>query len=68
MKTKDCKKEKDRINKQEIERSEKEYNGFVSAFKEGNCFYCGKKLNYFNKEKPCFHWFCKDFLSVVVLS
>lgn len=48
--------EKDRINKQEIERSEKEYEGFVSAFKEKKCFYCNQKLDYFNKKEPCFHW------------
>jgi hypothetical protein len=48
--------EKDRISKQENEISEKEYNGFASAFKKGYCFYCNQKLSYFNREKPCFHW------------
>lgn len=46
----------DEINKKDLEESEKEYNGFVSAFKLGECFYCGGELDSFNKEKPCFHW------------
>jgi len=48
--------ERDKINKKELERSEKEYNSFVSAFKQGECFYCSEKIDTFNKEKPCFHW------------
>jgi hypothetical protein len=46
----------DKINKEELERSEKEYTEFVSAFKQGKCSYCGENLDYFNKYKPCVHW------------
>src|SRR3989344_3360006 len=46
----------DKINKDELERAEKEYNKFVSEFKLGKCSYCGENLDYFNKDKPCFHW------------
>ncbi len=53
----DLSKEKiEELNKKTLEESEQEYNHFVSAFKGGNCFYCDKKLDYFDKEKPCFHW------------
>jgi len=46
----------EKINKKILENSEKEYNNFVSKFKEGKCSYCKENLNSFNFQNPCFHW------------
>jgi len=45
-----------KINEKNLEESEKEYNEFVLAFKRGKCSYCEEDLDYFNNDKPCFHW------------
>ena len=33
------------------------YKEFTEGLKIGKCFICGVKMDSFEEEKPCFHWF-----------
>jgi hypothetical protein len=44
------------INRQEQERTEKDWQEFNVAFKAGVCGICGKSLLTFSTASPCLHW------------
>ena len=47
----------DRKNQEQIRESEEMYKDFQNAYKMNCCSLCGNKLEYFNENEPCFHWF-----------
>ena len=49
--------EKDRITRLQNEEDERVYNDFIVGLKEGKCSLCGNKMDSFEENKPCFHWF-----------
>jgi ssDNA-binding Zn-finger/Zn-ribbon topoisomerase 1 len=46
-------------NKKQLEENQRVYNEFKAAYKKGICSLCGKPMNSFEEDKPCFHWFLK---------
>lgn len=47
----------DRQNKLQAEQNKRVYDEFIEGLKAGKCFLCGEQMNYFDSNKPCFHWF-----------
>lgn len=46
----------DKINTAQLKKDREDYNDFVEKLARGECKYCGKNLDYFNKKETCFHW------------
>ena len=47
----------DRKNREQLEENERVYNEFKDSLKTGICFLCGGKMDSFDEDTPCFHWF-----------
>lgn len=46
----------DKINQKNIQRAKKQYEEFLTGFKNGECYLCRKRLDFFNEKEPCLHW------------
>lgn len=42
--------------KQDQVAKQEEFDDFLSYAKRGECYVCGKKLDYFDRSEPCAHW------------
>jgi hypothetical protein len=49
--------EVDRQMRLQAENNARVYKEFTDGLKIGKCFLCGGKIDSFEKERPCFHWF-----------
>lgn len=47
----------EKINKEQIAQNEAFYKDFKEAYKKNCCSLCGNRIDYFNKNEKCFHWF-----------
>jgi hypothetical protein len=64
-KDKDLRKFIESIPQEEIDRNtclqdeenKRIYNDFIVGLKAGKCFLCGGEMDFFEENKPCFHWF-----------
>ena len=45
-----------KLNKQELEYSAKEYKKFKKALANGRCYLCGQSLDFFDENNQCIHW------------
>lgn len=48
-----------KFNKRQIQEHKEYYNDFINALILDCCSLCGNRLNYFNENEKCFHWFLK---------
>lgn len=46
----------ERLNREAVERTERDYASFIDAFGRGECSLCGESLTHFDRNKPCLHW------------
>jgi hypothetical protein len=51
--------ERNKISEENIRQTQAEYTEFLSAFRIGECYICGKPLSSFSKKAPCIHWLLK---------
>ncbi|MGY5351133.1 hypothetical protein ACXGQW_00930 [Wenyingzhuangia sp. IMCC45533] len=47
----------ERKNQEQIEEDKIEYENFTRELDRGICYLCNEKIDYFNSDKECFHWF-----------
>jgi hypothetical protein len=47
----------ERRNKNQINKNAEEFKEFKDAYFKNCCSLCGNKLDYFNKNESCYHWF-----------
>lgn len=51
--------ERDRVSRENVQRTEAEYIEFLAAFEKGLCYICQHPLSSFSKKKTCLHWLLK---------
>lgn len=51
--------ERQHLNADQIQESEREHASFKEAFDRGNCYLCGRGLSVFVENDPCLHWFMR---------